>query len=111
MLSYRQSQARAGAPELHFTFLFDQVFQRLPLDVEGDVGDEGAVPLGGVGVGLEAVPSPLHPLLLLLLVGGRPLAFAAGRGRTPVSSWGCGDSKPRGDKTRTEPLSHRAWSQ
>lgn len=105
-LSCSQSHRAAWATELHFTFLFDQVLQRLPLDVEGDVGDEGSVALGGAGVGLEAIPSPLHPLLLLLLVGGRALAVAAGEralsvgraqsrvGRDPRAHGGKGPQSP-----------------
>lgn len=96
------STGQPWPPGLHFTFLFDQVLQRLPLDVEGDVGDEGSVPLGGVGVGLEAVPSPLHPLLLLLLIRGRSLTFTA-RERIPhVNSWGWSRATAsRWSKTRT----------
>lgn len=81
----KESRGPAAAPE-PCTFLFDQVLQVLPLDVKGDVGDEGSVSFGRrAGVRLKAAPSsPLGiPFFPFLALAG-PVAFTATRkGRGP----------------------------
>lgn len=70
------------------TFLLDQVLQVLPLDVEGDVGDEGPVSFRRrAGVRLKAAPSaPLGVFLFPFVTLAGPVAFAATReGRGPES--------------------------
>lgn len=70
------------------TFLLDQVLQVLPLDVEGDVGDEGSVSFRRrAGVRLKAAPSaPFRIFLFPFLTLAGPVAFAATReGRRPES--------------------------
>lgn len=68
-------------PELYITFLFDQVFQRLPLHIKGNICNKSSVSLSRISIWLKAISSSFDTFLFPFFILAWSFTFTASKER------------------------------
>lgn len=68
-------------PELYITFLFDQVFQRLPLHIKRNICNKSSVSLSRISIWLKAISSSFDTFLFPFFILAWSFTFTASKER------------------------------
>lgn len=68
-------------PELYITFLFDQVFQRLPLHIKRNICNKSSVSFSRISIWLKAISSSFDTFLFSFFILAWSFTFTASKER------------------------------